>query len=65
MPSLSSAAGWTDYAKYMPVYVEEMKALGRSIHIHATREGFDVCLAEEQSFNCVGKSQGGLVDFTL
>ncbi|KAJ4939568.1 hypothetical protein JOQ06_029013 [Pogonophryne albipinna] len=75
------AAGRTNYAKYMPVYVAEMKALEHEqpeAYTFMQEGGFVVRRSEDHSFNCVatdqaleqtinreGKSQGGVVGFTL
>ncbi len=74
-------AGRTNYAKYMPVYVAEMKSLEheqQEAYTFMQQGGFVVRRSEDQSFNCVatdqaleqtinreGKSQGGVVGFTL
>ncbi len=75
------AAGRTNYGKYMPVYVAEMKALEHEqpeAYTFMQQGGFVVRRSEHRSFNCVatdqaleqtinreGKSQGGVVGFTL
>jgi hypothetical protein len=75
------AAGRTNYSKYMPVYVAEMKALEHEqpeAYTFMQQGGFVVRRSEHRSFNCVasdqaleqtinreGKSQGGVVGFTL
>ena len=75
------AAGRTNYAKYMPVYVAEMKALEHEqpeAYKFMQQGGFVVRRSEDRNFNCVatdqaleqtinreGKSQGGVVGFTL
>ncbi len=76
-----SAAGRTNYGKYMPVYVAEMKALEHEqpeAYTFMQQGGFVVRRSEHRSFNCVatdqaleqtinreGKNQGGVVGFTL
>ncbi|KAL7379980.1 hypothetical protein ABVT39_009485 [Epinephelus coioides] len=72
------AAGRMNYAKYLPVYIAEMKALEKSqpdSYKFMKDGGFVVrrvtcnCVATdqalEQTINREGKSQGGIVGFTL
>ncbi|XP_056138321.1 uncharacterized protein tdrd12 [Lampris incognitus] len=75
------AADRMNYAKYMPVYIAEMKALEKSqpeSYRFLREGGFVVRRSDNRNFNCVatdqaleqtinreGKSQGGIVGFTL
>ncbi|KAK1904701.1 Beta-glucanase [Dissostichus eleginoides] len=75
------AAGRMNYAKYMPVYIAEMKALEKSqpdSYKFMREGGFVVRRSDERNFNCVatdqaleqtinreGKGQGGIIGFTL
>ena len=75
------AAGRTNYAKYMPVYVAEMKALEYEqpeAYTFMQEGGFVVRRSEHRGFNCVpsdqaleqtinqeGKSHCGVIGFTL
>ena len=50
------AAGRTNYGKYMPVYVAEMKALEHEqpeAYTFMQQGGFVVRRSEHRSFNCV------------
>lgn len=73
------AAGRMKYAKYMPVYIAEMKALEKSkpdSYKFMREGGFVVRRSDERNFNCVatdqeqtinreGKGPGGIIGFTL
>ena len=76
-----TAAGRSTYAKFVPVYVADMKALEQAqpeSYRHMCNSGFTVRRSENHKFNCIaanqalqqtvnkdGKSKGGVIGLTL